>query len=141
MNQIPYLALIPYAAVALGLLLTLALFVNLKWEMRRNQRRERKRVDALLLRLEESSPPASEPVFIPVAVEPGSALGLQSGLNLHRRIHALRLLRKGEDAAHIAAALGIPRAEADLLIRVHSLPEKLAAKEEKAEKVLAAAGD
>jgi uncharacterized protein (DUF2062 family) len=119
-HTIPYLALIPYAAVALGLIVTLVLFVSLKWELQRNARRERKRVDELLGRLEAAAAPASpgrEPVFVPVSP--------RAGINLNRRIHVQRLLRKGDTPAHIAAALGIPRAEVDLLIRVHGLrPDK-----------------
>jgi hypothetical protein len=62
-------------------------------------------------RLEDTA--AKETVFVPVAPRPG--------LNVNRRVHVQRLLRKGEDPAHIAAALGIPRAEVDLLIRVQDL--------------------
>ena len=94
---IPYLALLPYAAVALGLTVTLALFLSVKIEVQRNARRERKRVDDMLGRLKEAAPAPAETVFVPVALQPG--------FNINRRVHAARLLRKGEDAAHIAAVL------------------------------------
>jgi hypothetical protein len=113
-NLLPYLALVPYAAVALGLTATLALFLSLKVELRRNTRRERRRVDELLERLREAGPSAApETVFV-------LASG-QIGLNINRRTHILRLLRKGEDAAHIAATLGVPQKEVELLVRVQGL--------------------
>jgi hypothetical protein len=110
---IPYLALLPYAAVALALAITLALFLSVKVEMLRNSRRERKRVDDLFGRLQEAAPSPPETVFVPVALQPG--------FNIHRRVHAGRLLRKGEDVAHVAAVLGVPRAEVELLARVQEM--------------------
>ncbi len=113
---LPYLALVPYAAIAFGLAATLVLFLSLKIEIRKNSRRERRRVDELLERLREASPAsAPEPVFIPA---PG-----RTGLNINRRSHILRLLRKGEDASHIAAALGVPQKEVELLLRVQAMTD------------------
>jgi hypothetical protein len=112
-NLIPYLALIPYAAVALGLIVTLGLFLSVKVELQRNARRERKRVDAMLDRLKDAAPAAPEPVFVPVPLQPG--------FNINRRVHAGRLLRKGEGVGHVAAALGVPRAEVELLARVQAM--------------------
>lgn len=110
---IPYLALVPYAAVALGLAVTLVLFLSVKIEMQRNARRERKRVDEMLGRLQEAAPTPPETVYVPAALQPG--------MNINRRAHAGRLLRKGEDAAHVAAVLGVPRAEVELLARVQEM--------------------
>lgn len=124
LSTVPYLALVPYAAVAAGLLITLALFLSVKAELLRTARQEHRRYTDLLARLETAAQPP-EAVYVPVAVPPG--------VNLNRRIRVLRMLRKGEDAAHIAAALGIPRKEVDLLVRVtalntpHSGPQPAAA--------------
>ncbi len=41
-----------------------------------------------------------------------------SGMNLSKRTQAVRLLRRGEDVGHIAAAMGVPRGEVELLVRV-----------------------
>ncbi len=109
---IPYLALVPFAAVTLGLAVTLVLFLSVKMELQRNARRERKRVDEMLERLNAAAP-AAETVFVPVPLQPG--------FNINRRVHAGRLLRKGEDAGHVAAALGVPRAEVELLARVQAM--------------------
>jgi len=43
------------------------------------------------------------------------------GLNLNKRSHALRMHRRGEGAAQIAAALELPRQEVDLLLKVHRI--------------------
>jgi hypothetical protein len=113
-SLLPYIALVPYAAIALGLAATLALFFSLKIEMRRDSRRERRRVDELLERLHAATPVATpETVFVPA---PG-----RTGLNINRRTQMLRLLRKGENASHIAAALGVPQKEVELLMRVQEM--------------------
>lgn len=41
-----------------------------------------------------------------------------AGLNLSKRSQALRMSRRGDPAGRIAAALGIPRREVDLLLKV-----------------------
>jgi hypothetical protein len=106
---IPYLALVPYAAMALCLVVTLGLFVSLKLEVERNARRERKRVDDMLGRIETVAE-GHDAVYVPVSVAPS--------FHRNRRVQATRLLRKGEDIAHVAAALSMPRAEVELLARV-----------------------
>ncbi|MEP6961776.1 MAG: hypothetical protein ABI995_06850 [Acidobacteriota bacterium] len=116
--MIPYLTLMPFAAAALGLMTTVVLFASLKREFHTTADRERNRVDQMLERLEEAAQSSAavenaRPVFIPVAA--------RSGFNIDRRVHAVRLLRKGESAAHIAAALSIPRSEVELLIRVQGM--------------------
>jgi hypothetical protein len=102
----------PFLATALGLAVTLYLFVSVKVELRRSLRREREQFAAPAARAAETTP-QHEPVYVPVAAAPG--------FNLRRRTHALRLLKRGQDAARIAAVLGIPRAEVELLIRVEKL--------------------
>ncbi len=54
----------------------------------------------------------------PVAVTPGLP---KPGLNLNKRSQALRMHRRGETADQIAAALGLPRQEVELLIKVHRI--------------------
>jgi DNA-binding NarL/FixJ family response regulator len=48
-------------------------------------------------------------------------------MNLSKRLQALRLLRRGEDIGHVAAALGISRREVELLVRVQEFSAKRAA--------------
>ena len=51
-----------------------------------------------------------------------SSFGMpRPGMNLNRRVQALRLLRRGENLEHIAAALGVPLCEIELLVRIEQL--------------------
>lgn len=112
------IAVIPYIAVAFGLVASLTLFFSVKREMHNVARRERKHVDARVEAVaaqvrETPAPVAAEPVFVPVTIRPG--------LNINRRVHASRMLRRGDDVSTVAAALGVPRREVELLVRVQSL--------------------
>ena len=111
--------LLPYLMIAAASISTFALFVALKREMQRNARRQKDRIEQMAMRLNEAErrPPraAEEP---PIVLVPAP---LRAGLNLNKRVHAMRMLRRGEDVAHIAAALGVPRKEVELLIRVQSI--------------------
>jgi len=120
-------SLLLFGLVALGLSAALALFVSLKREFRLHAQRTRARLDEVRLQLQNvqlqntqralaDPPPAAEP---PVA--------LRSGMNLTKRTQALRLLRRGEDISHVAAALGVPRREIELLVRVQKLSAQRAA--------------
>ena len=51
-----------------------------------------------------------------VAPEPA-----RSGLNISKRTQVIRLYRSGQDSAGIATVLSLPRAEVDLLIKVHKM--------------------
>jgi hypothetical protein len=99
----------PYILTAAGLLSTLALFLTLKYEIYGLARRQKTRIEA-----EHAPRPAEEAeVVVPAP--------LGAGLNLSKRVHALRMLRRGEDVSHVSAALGVPRREVELLIRVQSI--------------------
>lgn len=45
----------------------------------------------------------------------------RAGFNLEKRSHALRMHRRGEPAAQIAALLELPQQEVELLIKVHRI--------------------
>lgn len=115
--------LMPYVLTTAGLVSTIALFLTLKREVRRQAQRQRTRIEEMLIRLNDAdrSEPAAQPVteFVPAP--------MRAGLNLNKRVHAVRMLRRGEDVAHIAAALGVPRREVELLIRVQSMGKARAA--------------
>jgi hypothetical protein len=120
--------LLPYALIAVGLFSSLALFLTLKREIRRLVFRQTTRIeDMMATRLEEAARPP-EPVAL-VAGEPVTFVPapLHAGLNLNKRVHAMRMLRRGEDIGHVAAALGVPRREVELLIRVQSIGKARAA--------------
>ena len=113
--------LLPYLLIAAGSISTLALFVALKRELAKNTEKQKARIEQMALRLKEAevapqrqiAPSEPAVVFVPAP--------LRAGLNLNKRVHAMRMLRRGEDVAHIAAALGVPRKEVELLIRVQTI--------------------
>lgn len=121
--------LLPYFLIAAGLLSSLALFLTLKREIGRHIFRQRTRIEEMLIRLNEAERPAlaaitgavEEFAFVPLPTP------LRAGLNINKRVHAMRMLRRGEDIGHIAAALGVPRKEVELLIRVQSIGKARAA--------------
>ena len=129
--------LAPYVFVALAIAGLLTMYLRLKGELRAQAKRNR-RVEAMLMRLKEASAAgvaaagaaghasaegtaADSP---PLAWTPSPA---RPGMNLSRRVQALRLLRRGEDLGHIASALGVPRCEVELLVRVHRMSAAAAA--------------
>ncbi len=108
--------LAPYLLIAAGLLSTLALFISLKYEIWRQAQRQMIRIEEVA---EHALQPAAEELFVPAP--------LRAGLNLSKRVHALRMLRRGEDISYIAAALGVPRKEVELMIRVQAIGRARAA--------------
>ena len=112
--------LLELTVVALGLISALALFLSLKHEVRERARKDQARIEAMLARLQEAERPVGD--------SPVPALApLRPGMNMSKRVQALRLLRRGEDIGHVSAALGAPRREIELLIRVHKLSAQRAA--------------
>ena len=106
--------LIQCILLALALIASLALFVTLKQEIQAHARKNRRRMEEISARLSEASgqrPPEA------VVVTPPT----RSGFNLNRRTQAIRLLRRGENVSHIAAVLGVPQREIELLIRVRRI--------------------
>jgi hypothetical protein len=107
------LSLTQSALLALGLMACLSLFLALKHEMHRRAKRDYRKLEEMALQVQEVSERQPEEVIVPSPP--------RSGLNLSRRVQAMRMLRRGEDVSHIAAALGVPRQEVELLIRVQRL--------------------
>ncbi|MFB3776043.1 MAG: hypothetical protein ACE141_00495 [Bryobacteraceae bacterium] len=111
---------------AAGLVLCLYLFLSVKQDAHRADRRaleHQRKVDASL----ESVEKAIEQLRFGLAevselatklVEPPPAA---SGLNLTKRSQALRMHRRGESLEHIAAALGMPLGEVELLLKVEQI--------------------
>jgi hypothetical protein len=106
--------LIQYVLLALGLMASLLLFLSVKREIRNSQRR----MEQMAAELGEKAAQEA-PVFAPSPA--------RSGMNLNKRVLAIRLLRRGEDVAHTAAALGVPRSEVELLVRVQQFVAATAA--------------
>ncbi len=112
-------AAIPLALVAAGMLGCAYLFFTLKRENAGLERRLRFEIMALrselvslAARVEEEAERTA--MFVP----PTPA---RSGLNLSSRSQILRLHRRGDSPEQIAAELGMPRNEVELLLRVHEI--------------------
>jgi hypothetical protein len=110
--------LVLFGLLAMGLAAALALFLSLKYELRVQTRKDRARLDAMLQRLQDAERPAPEPA---ASTAPSAPALLRSGMNINKRVQAVRLLRRGEDVSHVAAALGVSRREIELLLRVQKL--------------------
>ncbi len=112
--------------LALGLMGTLGLFVNLKLEVEKRSQRERARVEAIMARLVEAegrlapSALASPEHEIEQNILQNPVVP-RSGLNLSKRVQVARLLREGKDSVQIAAELGLSRGEVQLLASVHTM--------------------
>jgi hypothetical protein len=118
--------LLPYGLIAAGLLSALALFMTLKREIRVHAQRQKVRIEEMMARLDAAGQ-VPQLVIQQEAPMPFMLAPLHAGLNLNKRIHAMRMLRRGEDVSHIAAALAVPRKEVELLIRVQAIGKTRAA--------------
>lgn len=115
-----------YALLAAGILLSLFLFVTLKWESWTAGRRAAKKQHDLgravqslhseIEQLRDNLRSAEERAGMLVVPTPP-----RSGMNLNARTQALRMLRRGETPASVASSLGLPAGEVDLLIKVHRI--------------------
>lgn len=131
LKQISFLqdAVLQDALLALGLIAAIALVAGARRDLRRETRqRERalKAIEAKVAALPREAKKAPVPASVPdqrgtANVVANSLPALRSGVNLNWRVQALRLLRRGQDVAHISTVLGVSRREVELLIRVHQL--------------------
>jgi hypothetical protein len=104
-----------FALPAACSILCLLVFLSLKREIERLRSRLArqdfsKRLDAMNARLESAEKRVdSAPRPLPV----------RHSMNLSRRTQVIRLAKRGEPAETIAATLGLPRREVELLLKVH----------------------
>ncbi len=120
------LAALPYAMLAVGLMLSLYLFLSLKRDVHLAEKRwARQQFPAesslaeLRVALDELRAGMNAANGRPTA-EPSVALPAP-GMNLSRRAQVLRMSRRGERTEQIASALRIPSNEVALLLKVHQL--------------------
>ena len=115
--------------LAAGMGLCLYLFITLKREIAgllHKREEDRRQIDSLATALEQARAEARavEADLREVEKQTGMLVPPQparSGLNLSKRTQVLRMHRGGHDNAGIASALALPRAEVDLLIKVHRI--------------------
>jgi hypothetical protein len=115
-----------YGLLAAGLGLCLYLFFTLKLEIRAIERRWKVREGELAQAI--SAVRAALDGARAELHEMGEQTGMlvaptatRSGLNLSKRGQVLQMNRRGQSAEQIAAALGLPITEVDLLIKVHQI--------------------
>jgi len=114
--------LAPYIALTLAVGLSFFLFLQVKLEMRRQAKKwaeERTALQVANLALRGALDDLRrdpEPAAAPPVPEP-----VRTALNLTRRAQVLRLHHRGEMPEQIAAALGVPLNEVDLLLKVNRM--------------------
>jgi hypothetical protein len=113
----------PYAEIAIGLVLCVYLFVSLKRDLRASEIRSGKKLAALeaawetrMETLDERWKELSQISNLLVPPPPP-----RSGLNLNKRSQALERHRRGETPLEIADALAIPQNEVELLVKVQRI--------------------
>jgi DNA-directed RNA polymerase specialized sigma24 family protein len=111
-----------YALMALGLGLCLNLCVTLKREIRAGRRRQ-EALDAAIGQLSAEIGEIREKLLesearAAVLVAPTPP---RSGVNLSTRSQTLRMFRRGATNQQIAAALGVPEKEVELLLKVQRM--------------------
>jgi hypothetical protein len=117
-----------YTLLAVGLVLSLYLFVTLKREIQAGRKRQATleaalhRVSAGMGEVTTKLAETEERAALLVAPAPP-----RSGLNLSTRSQALRMWRRGDAPQQIAGALSIPEREVELLLKVQRLVMEAAA--------------
>lgn len=104
--------LLPYLILTASLAATLFLSFSLKREIQAVRAKYRE-LTARLQAAEEVEKDEPRGEAVPAPSRPG--------FNLNTRVQAMRLCRQGEPPAHIAALLGVPCKEVELLIRVRRM--------------------
>lgn len=118
--------LLDYGLLAAGLGSCLYLFVSAKREIRAAGRKWAKRHNTLETSLQRLETRLEELAGRLLRSEEQAGLLVPppptlSGLNLTTRAQALRMFRRGDPPKQIAAALGIPEQEVELLLKVQQL--------------------
>lgn len=112
----------PHAAVAAGLTITLYLFLQLKVEVGRQTAKwkaERAALEEENRRVQRGLEAAIEEIRQPRAE--AAPVHIKPSMNLTRRAQVIRMHRRGERPEQIAAALGMPQNEVDLVLKVSQL--------------------
>lgn len=118
--------LAPFALLAGGTSICVAIFISLKKELHglthrvKEQQREidnlEQRLTAQVNEMRASLHDIEENSGVLVPPTPP-----RSGFNLSKRSQAMRMSRRGEDPINIAAALSVPRKEVELLLKVQKI--------------------
>lgn len=107
---------LPYLILAASLAANLFLFFSLKREIQALRAKH----GELCVRLQAARQKEEDLLAESLPTPP------RAGFNLNTRVQAMRLWRQGEPPEHIAALLGVPCKEVELLIRVRQMAADLA---------------
>jgi hypothetical protein len=138
--------LIYYGFLAAGINICLFLFLTMKREMKSLECRTRRQLEAceteaqqMRRTIEElrSAIQGQEERQAAAAAAPAN----WTGMNITRRAQVLRMYRRGERPEQIAAALGLPQNEVDLLLKLHAAVTGAVQATAASEMFAAAAGD
>ena len=108
-----------YTTLALSVLASLVLYLDVRVEMAKARCRDRKKQDASAAIVQgmagdlETMRESMRTLGVAPAIQPAGP-----GINLSKRVQALRMHRRGESVATVAAALQTPRSEIELLLKV-----------------------
>ena len=112
----------PHAAIAVGLTFSLYLFLQLKRELAREASKwktEKAALEEENRQIRKGLDSAMDEIKQPRAEL--AALQPKPSMNLTRRAQVIRMHRRGERPEQIAAALGVPQNEVDLVLKVSQL--------------------
>jgi hypothetical protein len=112
--------IICYLLLAIGLGLCLFLFCTLKSEIVAG-RRKQAALQAAVARLTAELAAKREDGIERTAEPPPAPAPFRCTLNLSTRSQALRMSRRGDATQQIAAALGVPEKEVELLLKVQRI--------------------
>ena len=121
--------LVAYGIAAAGLLVSLVLFANIRWEIAKAGQRsalqakelhtaretDRQAISALEAEIESLREAVGQLERIP------AGRGSGASINLAKRAQALRMYRRGEPLTSIAAALETSGNEIALLLKIHAM--------------------
>jgi len=121
-----FLQLAPFVLLTAGIAACAYVFVSLRREIERLSRRLKRQQEQFdALKVDLTAELAGAKVRLQEAEERAGVLvaptPARSGLNLNKRSQALRMSRIGEKPENIAAALGLPRKEVELLLKVQKI--------------------
>jgi hypothetical protein len=114
--------LVMYGAIAAGAAAALHLFISGKADLRRMEVLHDRKIRALgesLAELQGRLASVEADAGQEARLQKALVTPLPSGLNRAKRSEALRMCSRGADVHRIAATLGLSRAEAVLLVKLH----------------------
>lgn len=103
--------LLPYLILAASLAANLFLFFSLKKDIQSLRAKQQDLSTRIQACEEKEEPQLAGSVLAP----------LRAGFNLNTRVQAMRLWRQGEPPERIAALIGVPSNEVELLLRVRRM--------------------